>query len=198
MSLTVRFLLLSGLGLAASGCAFGGGAGLGLTVDTRGSVGVLLTAQLQTLGMRVEPQETQRHQAAIMLVPMQVAAGYELNPKAWMLQIDSPGIGFVADDVDNELSGFSGSMQMRVKIRWPEGSPTESAMGGALRFAWLPHLSVSEHPRLDSRPEWPDGFAFHSLGPAVDVSVLGDDKGVFGTFFAGAQYQYLSYFYLGL
>lgn len=198
MSLTVRFLLLSGLGLAASGCAFGGGAGLGLTVDTRGSVGFLVTGQVQTWGIRVEPQETQRHQAAAVLMPFQVAAGYEVNPSAWMLQLDSPGIGFVADDVDNDLSGFSGSLHMRVRIRWQEDQETQTAMGGSLRFAWLPHQSVSQLPRLESRPEWPDGFAFHSLGPAVDVSVLGDDKGVFGTFFAGAQYQYLSYFYLGL
>lgn len=185
-------------GLLAGGCAFGGGAGLGLTVDTRGSVGVLLTGQVQTWGIRMEPQETQRHQAAAVLMPFQLAAGYEMNPNAWMLQIDSPGIGFVADDVDNDLSGFSGSLHMRVRIRWPEEEERQTAMGGSLRFAWLPHQSVSQLPRLESRPEWPDGFEFHSVGPAADVSVMSDDKGLFGTFFAGASYQYLSYFYLGL
>lgn len=182
-----------------AGCAFGGGAGLGLSVDTRGAVAILATAQVQTWGIRAEPNESPRHETAAVLMPMQVSAGYEFNPQAFVLAIDTPGVGLVANGVDDRQAGFAGSLHMRAQMRWVEGeSDTRFAMGGSLHLAWLPAFSVSQLPRLEARPEWPDGWRFHSIGPAADISVLADDNGTFASFLVGAQYQYLEYFYLGL
>ncbi|GEM_PF-6265592 len=197
-----RLFLLAPVLLAPallSGCAFGGGGGLGITGDTRGSVGIMLTGHVQTWGIRAEPEKGKRHETAAVLMPAQVSGGYEFNPSAWVLRLDAPGIGVVSDSVDNSSFGLSSSLHLRALIRWEDGAEAATtALGPAIRLAWLPHLSTSQLPRLDSRPEWPDGWEFHSVGPAMDISVLTDDKGWFGSMFLGGQYQYLSYFYMGL
>jgi hypothetical protein len=60
------------------------------------------------------------------------------------------------------------------------------------------HLSLEQLKRLESRPEWPDGWELHRIGPGVSAAVMHDDDGWFGQFTVSLLYEYLNYFYLGL
>ncbi len=183
-----------------AGCAFGGGAGIALSVDTRGAVAVLATTHVHTWGARVNAKTTPRYEGAFVLMPAQVAGGYQFNPNAGLLRVDMPGMGFTADDVDQEHHGFAGSLHPRADITWPQGGDgARLAMGLSANMAWLPHLKTTQLKRLGSRPEWPDGWEFHQLGPSVDIAAMADEDGeVYGSLSLGARYQHLTYFYLGL
>lgn len=194
---TAKILLAAGLALILAGCALGAGASAGLTVDTRGAVGVMVTANALPWGFRNANDDTQR-QGAGFLMPVSVGGGYEFNPSAAILRVDLPAAGFSMDEVSEDW-GIQGTLNPRAQFAWPTGDdPVREAWGVAGGFTWLQYLHKEKIPKLSSRPEWPQGWKIHSMGPTVNIAVMNDDKGWFGQLFLGASYSYLTYFMIGL
>lgn len=192
-------LLIAVCPLLVTGCAFGYGGGLGLTADTRGGVGVLASAHVYPWGIRVEPKKTPGKEAAMFLMPCEVSSGAMIDPGAGLLRVDMPFMGFARDTIADG-QGFAGRLNPRFEMLWPfDGADATSAYGAAAHFGWLQHLSSKKAPRLASRPEWPDGWETHQLGPVFDAAVMREIQGGwYGTFTISAVYRYLAYFSMGL
>ena len=182
-------------------CALGLGAGVGVTVDTRGTWTVLLSLQANNLGVRVEPQKTPRTEQAAYLNPMEFSGGLRLNGdagRAAVLRMDLPGVAFSQDELDGGW-GYNAALFMRNEITWPlDGSKSSVATGAVVKGAYMHHLSLEQLKRLESRPEWPDGWAIHSIGPGASAALMHDDDGWYGQFTLSMLYEYLNYFYIGL
>ena len=179
--------------ILTTGCALGAGGGLGVTMDTNGAVGVLVSAHVYPWGMRVEPKKTQGEETAFFLMPVEVSSGIMLNPAETVLRIDMPFMGFTTDSIDG-AEGFSGSLNPRFEVLWPLGEgEIRSAFGVAAHAAWLQHLSSTQLDRLAARPEWPNGWEIHQFGPAFDGALMYQDEGEFyGTFTLSGIYRYLT------
>lgn len=185
--------------LLNTGCALGAGGGMGVTVNTKGSVGVLASAHIYPWGVRMEPKETQGEETAFFLMPVEVSSGIMFNPGQTVLRIDMPFMGFTTDSIEAG-QGFSGSLNPRFELLWPWGEgELRSAFGVAAHVAWMQHLLSTQLERVASRPEWPDGWEIHQFGPAFDGALMYRDEGEFyGTFTLSGIYRYLTYFYMGL
>ncbi len=182
-----------------SGCALGLGAGVNVTLDTRGIWTVMGTVTVNNLGVRIEPKETPREEQAIYLMGLEVSSGVALNPMAFVFRMDIPGMGWSMDDLDGGW-GANAFVSFRNEVTVPFGDgKTTSAMGASLRGTWMHHLSLEQLERVQGRPEWPDGWRIHRLGPGFSTAIMYDDQdGVYGQFTLGLAYEYLNYFYIGL
>jgi hypothetical protein len=184
-------------GLVLSGCAFGAGAGFGVSMDTRGTVSVLASGNVMPWGLRAK-DVGDKSEFAGHLMPMELSAGVTLNPGGWIIRVDMPGVGFSGEDLDSE-HGFSTSLHLRAQISWPFcGGEAKDAWGGILHAAYLKHLDSSTTQPPASRPEWREGHSFHGIGPGLGVAILADDDGWLADFTLSAQYLYITYFTIGL
>ena len=192
-------LILALLGI--SGCALGLGGGLGVSVDTRGSFTVLLSLHANNLGLRVEPDKTPRTEQATYLNPMELAGGVRFGgdrPTAGIMRLEIAGVAFSQDELDDGWGGNLG-LAFRTDFAWPlDGSKSSYGVGGVLKGAVLHHLDVTKLKRLESRPEWPDGWKLHRIGPGASVAVMHDDEGWYGQLTLMMLYEYLTYFTVGL
>ncbi len=194
-------LLLLGVLVMQAGCALGLGGGLGVSVDTRGACTVLLSLHANNLGIRVEPKETPRTEQAAYINPMEFAGGVRLGgdrPNAYILRMEPAGVAFSQDELDDGWGGNLG-LSVRMEVAWPtDGAKSSFGVGGVLKGAVFHHLDVEKLKRLESRPEWPDGWELHRIGPGASVAVMHDEEGWYGQFTLMMLYEYLTYFYMGL
>jgi len=186
--------------LLGQACALTAGAGVNLSVDTRGRIALMATVSVDPSAVRVEPKKTPENEQSVSFLPLAVAVsgGIELNPGASILRVEAPGIGYTWNHIQDDGQGVVGRISPRFDLRWPFDGKFNLAVGGAIRGGWMSHLSLVQHDRLPSRPEWPDGWAIHQIGPQGEFAVMHDDKGWFAQFGAGFQYWYQDYFYIGL
>ena len=190
--------LVVAAGVVLGGCALGLGAGVGVSMDTRGTVYILASVEVAPMGMRVAQDRLvdREYETAAYLLPVQFQGGVALNPGAGVLIVDLPGVGFTYDRTQSP-HGMALSLNVRSKFDWPfDGGKSSLGWGGVLRGSYLAHLSSKRS--APHRDEWPEGWQFHGLGPSLDVAVMHDDGGWYGLFTLGARYQFLTYFMMGL
>jgi hypothetical protein len=190
--------LLVGGGFAATGCAFAVGAGVGMSVDTRGTVSLLAMAHVKPMGFRVSQDRLvdREYEAAAHLLPFYIAGGIELNPGAWVLLVDIPGVGFTWNRT-GEPHGLAFSLNVRTRLTWPFSGGSAMDWGGVLHSTYLANLKTKRFEPKASRPEWPEQWWFHGMGPALDIAVM-KGEGWYGHFTAAGRYQFISYFMMGL
>lgn len=183
--------------LAVSGCAFGVGGGVGVSMDTRGTVSVLASVNIMPWGLRAKDVD-EKTEFAGHLIPVELSGGVTLNPGGWILRIDMPGIGFNWEKLESD-QGFSTSLHLRAQITWPFcDGPVKDTWGGVLHAAYLKHFESSIAQPPASRPDWRDTHSLHGVGPGLSVAVLADDDGWLADFTLSAQYLYITYFTIGL
>ncbi len=187
------------IALLTQGCALGAGAGLNLTVDTRGRVAIMATLSADPYAVRVEPKKSPDIEESISVLPLSLAVsgGVELNPGAGVLRIDGPGYCYTWTKIDGD-EGVMGTLTPRFDLKWPFAGGFDYAIGGVLKGGWLKTMFIEKHDRVTGRPEWPDGWTLHQLGPVGEVAVMHDEDGVFAQFGVGVKFRYLNYFYMGL
>lgn len=189
--------LILGGGTGVSGCAFAIGAGVGMSVDTRGTVSLLATGHVMPMGFRVSQDRLvdREYEAAVHLLPFTIAGGIELNPGAWVLLVDIPGVGFTWNRTE-EPHGLALSLNVRTRMTWPFSGGSTMDWGGVLHSTYLASLKTKRFEQRESHPEWPEQWWFNGMGPALDVAVM-KGGGWYGHFTAAARYQFISYFMMG-
>ena len=195
----LRPVLVYLIAIFAQGCAVGAGAGINLTVDTRGTVGIMATLSADPYAARVESKKTPKFEESVSILPFAVAVsgGIQLNPGAGVLRLDAPGIGYTWNKIHGG-EGAMGSVSGRFDLKWPFSGGYGWAVGGVVKGGWMSHLKVKQHPRVAARPEWPDGWDIHQIGPLGEVAVMYDERGVFAQFGVGFKYHWVNYYYFGL
>ncbi len=172
--------------VALMGCVSGGGAGLGLFADSRGGLGVALRGHSVATGYRLE--STESAESAAPLLGVELGTGFSFTESAWKMQVGVPIGAGTWDDTDAGY-GIRGAPKFVMDFTWPPGEPRGvQAVGGAVDFAWLPHLATERDPLQGQ-----DTVRIQRFGPAVSAALLNDGEGWFGSLFLGVMYDFEAY-----
>jgi len=194
----MRTIMIVGVLLMQAGCALGVGGGVGVSVDTRGRWMVLATVSVDNLGIRVEPKKTPETEQAPYLMHLAVSGGAQIAPLAGVVRLDVSGGSVWSEDHLDAGWGYDATLAFRNEMIFPDEGKSTYAVGGVVKGAWYHHLKKTQLERVSSRPEWPDGWELHRLGPGGEVAILHDDEGWYGQFTLQVLYEWLNYFYIGL
>ena len=192
---TMRALL--GLLVAAStACAFGFGATAGLTVDTRGRVGVDVKG-FANMGFQgagkwdIRTPEAERRLSVAIFPP-----GYFPLPEIGVhVTFNPPSIAFDGALIYNVTwlpdrgTGYSGTAGARLFVRYPAGRDGTVTAGF---FGSLAAVAITGAPT--TRDDYSHCYLLpHNtgFGPEIEAGMLHGDHGWFGQFLAGAAYRTL-------
>ncbi len=177
-------LLISSL---LMGCVTGGGGSVGLYSDTRGDVGIALSGHTNLLGFRVVDTGDSLPMG-FPVFGIEAGGGLSLTRDLWHMRAAIPVAAATIDDIDDSY-GLAVTPMVVVDSTWRyDGSILDTAWGGGLGAAWMPHLAV-ESEQYDG----PDAFRIHRLGPAASVTLSSDSAGWFASFFLGLRYDFEAY-----
>jgi len=177
----------------SSGCALGAQLGGGMTVDTSGAIGVEVRAAW--LGTGMTSNDRSGHEAAVYLLSLEGAAGYESRRGPYFLV--APGIGVGGQPGGPSGLGWHANFGAALGL---DGSGVFTA-GPSVRLSLLPVVGFSSRPPPDTRPEWAPTNTYHSFGGTFGATLLFPDhpeRDPFVRFYLGPQYQFTRYVSVGL
>jgi hypothetical protein len=185
-----RALGIAAVAALSTGCAIGAHAGVGLTVDTTGAVGVEVRAGWNGSGWT--SNERRGDEIALYLLSVEGAVGYESRrgPHATI----APGVGLGGQPGSASGLGWHANLSLALGA---DGAGAFIA-GPSLRLSLLPVAAFATGPPPDSRPEWSPTNTYHSLGVTLATTLFLSEADPYARFYLGPEYQFTEYTSMGL